>query len=109
MWGTPGATTAALQAAAAWVDDRVDQLAPNIAADFDGDLDVDGADVLTWQRGLGTNTGALQIQGDANRDHAVTASDLQVWRSEYGSSVANFPSASARSLTTAAQNRQAQS
>jgi hypothetical protein len=102
VWGTPGATTAALQAAAAWVDDRVDQLAPNFAADFDGDLEVDGSDWLIWQRGLGTNAGALQIQGDADRDHAVTASDLDVWQLEYGSSLANFQGATVSSPLAAA-------
>lgn len=91
VWGTPGATTTALQAAATWVTDRVDQLAPNFAADFDGDLDVDGADFLTWQRGLGTSAGALQTQGDANHDHAVTESDIDVWRSQFGSNVATLP------------------
>jgi hypothetical protein len=29
---------------------------PALTADFDGDRDVDGADFLTWQGGLGTTT-----------------------------------------------------
>ena len=95
VWGTPGATTAALQAAASWITDHVDQLAPNFAADFDGDLDVDGADLLTWQRGLGAATGALQIQGDADLDHAVSANDLSVWKAQFGDTLANFSGASA--------------
>lgn len=89
-FGTPGSTLAALQAAEAWVNSRVDELAPDFNADFDRDLDVDGADFLVWQRMLGMAS-ALQIHGDADRDHVVGAGDLAVWRSEFGSSVANFP------------------
>jgi hypothetical protein len=96
VWSSPGATTAALQAAASWVDDRVDQLAPNFDADLDGDLEVDGADFLAWQRGLSLQSEVLQIDGDADRDRAVTAADLAVWREQAGLSVAIFPGASSR-------------
>jgi hypothetical protein len=53
-------------------------------ADFDNDNDVDGNDFLRWQRGLGTNVGATNAQGDANGDGAVNAADLAVWRSRFG-------------------------
>ncbi len=52
--------------------------------DFDLDGDVDGADMLVWQLGLGTG-GALFHQGDANLDGNVNATDLAVWQSVYGS------------------------
>ena len=42
---------------------------PVLTADFDGDRDVDGADFLTWQRGLGTTT-------------------LQMWKEQFGLSTA---------------------
>ena len=51
-------------------------------ADFDSDLDVDGADFLTWQRGLGTGT--TLAEGDANEDNVVDGADLAIWESQYG-------------------------
>jgi hypothetical protein len=93
VWGTPGASSpsaATLATASTWVSDRADLLSPNFSADFDGDLDVDGNDFLTWQRGAGIVNGALQIQGDANNDHAINAADLMEWRTSFGSSLATF-------------------
>jgi endonuclease/exonuclease/phosphatase family metal-dependent hydrolase len=52
-------------------------------ADFDGDYDVDGADLLIWQRHSGG--AGLQSQGDANEDGRVDAADLAVWKSQLGS------------------------
>jgi hypothetical protein len=60
--------------------------------DFDGDGDVDGADFLTWQRGVGTASGASQSQGDANGDGAIDGADLGIWQSQGGA--ANAASAS---------------
>jgi autotransporter-associated beta strand protein len=51
-------------------------------ANFDGDGDVDGADFLIWQRGLG-GPGGLG-EGDANGDGQVTAEDLEIWKSQFG-------------------------
>ena len=92
VWGTPMATPQAVQAAFTWVENTKDELAPSFDADFDGDLDVDGADFLTWQRNLGM-TSALQLNGDADRNGAVGGGDLAVWKGEFGSSLANFPGA----------------
>jgi hypothetical protein len=58
---------------------------PSARADFDADGDVDGADFLTWQRGLGTFVAATASAGDADRDGNVTADDLAVWRGQFGS------------------------
>ncbi len=91
-FGTPGSTLAAIQAAETWVTARVDDLAPDFNADFDRDLDVDGADFLAWQRNLGTAS-ALQIQGDADRDHVVAAGDLAAWKNELGLSLESFAGA----------------
>lgn len=95
VFGTPGSSLAALAAAEAWTVDRANQLAPDFAADFDGDLDVDGADFVIWQRNLGGAGGARHALGDADRDHATTAADLLAWRSEFGSSLATFAGAGA--------------
>lgn len=91
VWGTPTTPAAALLAASSWVQDRVDQLAPNFSADFDGDLDVDGADLLTWQRGLGTTGDARQHQGDATGDGVVDGNDLGSWNNAFGMSLEAFP------------------
>ncbi len=91
VWGTPGSTLPALQAAEAWVEDRVDLLAPDFAADFDGDLDVDGADFLAWQQNLGVVEGARLAQGDADGDGAVTAADLAVWSDQFGLNLQTYP------------------
>ena len=52
-------------------------------ADFNQDLDVDGADYLTWQRGFGSGT--TLAEGDANGSGNVDGADLAVWESQYAS------------------------
>lgn len=93
VWATPGISVSTLEVASTWVADHVDELAPSFRADFDGDLDVDGTDLLTWQRGFGKLPDARQIDGDADSDHAVSAADLELWQGEYGSNLASFPGA----------------
>jgi hypothetical protein len=61
-------------------------LAGTVASgDFDDDGDVDGADFLTWQRGVGANGGATAAQGDANGDGAVNEADFNIWKTQFGS------------------------
>jgi T5SS/PEP-CTERM-associated repeat protein len=67
-----------------YLDDSLNTL----NADFDSDGDVDGSDFLTWQRGLGTTTGATLAQGDANGDGAVNGADLAVWKGTFATSTA---------------------
>jgi hypothetical protein len=58
-------------------------------ADFDADGDVDGADFLTWQRGVGINDGTANLDdGDANDDGNVTAADLDIWKNQFSASTA---------------------
>lgn len=52
-------------------------------ADFDDDGDVDGADLLIWQRGFGTGT--TSAQGNADGDGDVDAADLAIWKTQFGS------------------------
>ena len=52
-------------------------------ADFDGDNDVDGADFLIWQRGLGTAS-PTNANGNADGDADVDADDLAVWKTKFG-------------------------
>jgi hypothetical protein len=51
------------------------------SADFDRDGDIDGGDLLIWQRGLGV--GATNLAGDANYSGAVDAVDLAVWIEQF--------------------------
>ncbi len=90
VFGTPGSTLAALQAAETWVTERVTELAPDFNADFNDDFVVDGADFLIWQRNLGSEN-ALLSSGDADRDGVVGPGDLNVWRDEFGLSLDTFP------------------
>ncbi len=53
--------------------------------DFDGDLDVDGTDLLIWQRGF--DSGTSQGEGDADGDGDVDADDLSLWRAGYGNTL----------------------
>lgn len=62
----------------------VPELSLPLAADFDNDLDADGADFLAWQRGFGILDGATKSQGDADGDFDVDADDLSIWETEFG-------------------------
>ena len=57
------------------------------SADFDRDLDVDGQDLLAWQRGFGQFplANATKADGDANGDGLVNDADLSLWQAEFGS------------------------
>jgi hypothetical protein len=69
-----------LRVGTTWAD--VTPAAAEENADFDGDDDVDGADFLTWQRGLGG--AATLANGNANGDGAVDGADLAIWESQFG-------------------------
>jgi hypothetical protein len=62
---------------------RNDESAPPLAGDFDGNLVVDGADFLAWQRNFGA-TGATRAQGDADADGVIGANDLLGWKQTFG-------------------------
>jgi hypothetical protein len=55
-------------------------------ADFDGDNDVDGADFLIWQRGVGTAGG--QPQGNADGAGNIDGADLAIWKGQFASATA---------------------
>jgi hypothetical protein len=58
-------------------------------ADFDEDGDVDGADFLAWQIGLGsTGAAATRANGNADGDVNVDAADLAVWNGQFGATSA---------------------
>jgi hypothetical protein len=92
LWGTPGTSAAAIQAAAAWMESQEDVLSPSFSADFDGDFDVDGADFLRWQQNVGFGD-SRQMHGDADRDRTVASGDLALWREQLGLSLQSYPGA----------------
>ena len=57
------------------------------AADFDSDLDIDGIDFLTWQRGVGQTGQFINPLGDADRNGHVNQTDLGLWNGQYGLNV----------------------
>jgi hypothetical protein len=54
------------------------------AADFDGDGDIEGADFLKWQRGLGLTAQTNNFNGDADHNGVVDAVDMNLWRGKFG-------------------------
>lgn len=61
----------------------------NPSADFDADGDVDGADFLSWQRGVEITIGADLAEGDADRDGGVNGADLAIWEIQAAASSAS--------------------
>ncbi|QDS96800.1 matrixin family metalloprotease [Adhaeretor mobilis] len=57
---------------------------PALQADFDHNNLVDVSDLGLWQTGYGAATGAMDQDGDANGDGAVTGKDLLIWQGESG-------------------------
>jgi hypothetical protein len=62
-------------------------------ADFDGDSDVDGNDLLIWQRGVGV--GNNNATGDADGNNIVNAADLAIWKTQFGDGPGGAGAASA--------------
>jgi autotransporter-associated beta strand protein len=58
------------------------KVASLLAADFNADGRVDGADLGLWKIGYGTSSGATKSQGDANGDGQVDGADLLVWQQQ---------------------------
>lgn len=72
-------------------------------ADFDIDGDVDGADFLAWQRGLGTPN-ALRVDGDTDGLGVVDQSDLATLLSQFGNvipAISGAPAAAVPEPTSA--------
>ncbi|MEO2045276.1 MAG: hypothetical protein ABGX16_01735 [Pirellulales bacterium] len=58
------------------VESLITQVVRTEQSDFDLDRDIDGADFLTWQRGLGVVGEIRYDQGDANLNGVVNENDL---------------------------------
>ena len=62
------------------------------SGDFDADGDVDGVDLLAWQRCLGKTIDATRADGDADHDGDVDGADLAVWRAGFGAAATSASS-----------------
>ncbi len=60
---------------------------PTFGADFDGDGDVDNADLTNWQTGYGIASSAGHLDGDANSDRIVDGNDFLIWQQQFGNGV----------------------
>ncbi len=59
-----------------------------ISGDFDLDGDVDGDDLIRWQTGYGTISGADIADGDADEDQDVDGTDFLVWQHNHSAMAA---------------------
>ncbi len=59
---------------------------PDLPGDADGDGDIDGNDLLSWQLGFGRFPagGATASDGDYNADGNVDQDDLTIWNGNFG-------------------------
>jgi hypothetical protein len=65
------------------------ELLPAFAeADFEEDGDVDNNDLLFWETGYGTSSGASHKQGNADADADVDGSDFLTWQRQYTGAIA---------------------
>jgi hypothetical protein len=54
----------------------------SVDANFNGDAQVDGADLAVWQVNFGTQSGAALMQGDADGDGDVDGADFLAWQQQ---------------------------
>ena len=98
LFGGPGNDVAAIDAGD-FFDGGPNQLP---SADFEMDGDVDGADFLAWQRGVGASgPNVRKANGDADNDFDVDAADLSVWRTNFGINISIASAGSAASSAKA--------
>lgn len=64
---------------------------PPLPGDFDGDRDVDGADLAVWQANFSAASGKTPATGDADADGDVDGADFVVWQTHFPTSSAATP------------------
>jgi len=72
-----------------WVAD----VARALPGDYDSDADVDGADFLSWQRGLVSSVSPAGSGADGDGSGVVDAGDLDVWMDGFGAALGAKPQA----------------
>jgi hypothetical protein len=85
---TDAKNTSLFPTAAAPVEFVAFEVPSLLAGDFDGNGAVNGADLVVWQNGFGTASGASSAAGDANGDGAVDGRDFLRWQAQFGAAAA---------------------
>jgi probable HAF family extracellular repeat protein len=67
-------------------------LTPNLAADFNGDRQVDGLDLSAWANNFGATGDASRSQGDADADLDADGADFLAWQRDAGVNFGRDPS-----------------
>jgi ELWxxDGT repeat protein len=80
-----------------------------LVGDYDQDEDVDGADFLAWQRGLGSVATPPGSEEDGNDSGLVERGDLAVWRANFGAAIGGGDELVAATVAAAATGAPAQS
>ncbi|MCH2129913.1 MAG: hypothetical protein MK179_12255 [Pirellulaceae bacterium] len=65
----------------------IQEIDPQIDADFNGDLQVDEDDYVIWETNLGMTSNATQQHGDADGDADVDGKDGLLWGRQFGNSI----------------------
>lgn len=60
------------------------QPVPGTGADYNGDGNVNGADLAAWRIGFGAAAGATHAEGDADNDGDVEGRDFLFWQRQFG-------------------------
>jgi probable HAF family extracellular repeat protein len=76
-------------------------LTPNLAADFNGDSQVDSSDLSAWSANFGMTGDAAKSQGDADADHDADGADFLAWQRVSGLPLGQSPAISVPELATA--------
>ncbi len=74
-----------------------------LSGDADGDKDVDGRDLLIWQRNFGLENSTL-TDGDFNGDSIVDELDLNIWMQNFGTNFSDPNSPSFFECSTPCRN-----
>ncbi len=89
VFGTPGSSVAALDAAAVpWVEARIDTLI-GLPGDYNANGTVDAADYVVWRETL---TSTVQLAADGDMNGTVDAGDYGVWWANFGAVMAGTAS-----------------
>lgn len=68
---------------------HLEEIDPEIDADFSGDFKVDDQDYDIWAANVGMNLGATHADGDADGDGDVDGDDFLIWQRQFGNEISS--------------------